>query len=234
MNTRITNHMPLFLQHTVTIGLCLLLLTMAGCSSDPKGGAVAQEPLPYAENALEPYISGKTMKLHYHNHYAGYISRTNELLKSCRMKDFTLAEVVKAAASTLKNQELYTNAAQAWNHDFFWKCLKPQASTLPRGRLKQMIDDSFGGLDQMKQMITEAAGTIVGSGWVWIIQDGEKLVVLPTANADTPIAYGRKPIFTIDVWEHAYYLDYQNKRTAYVSAVLDNLVNWTYIETRLE
>lgn len=234
MNTRIAKHQSRFLRYPVTFGLCLLLLIMGGCSSEPKDGAVALEPLPYAEDALEPHISEKTMKLHYHNHYAGYIARTNALLKSCRIKDHDLAEVVKAAASSLKNQDLFTNAAQAWNHAFFWKCLTPKDSKPPQGRLKQMIDDSFGGLDPMKQMIAEAAKTIVGSGWVWIVQDGEKLVILPTANADTPIAYGRNPIFTIDVWEHAYYLDYQNKRAGYVSALLDNIVNWTYVGSQLE
>ena len=234
MTNCLSNRTIISLQHAGAVSLCLLLLIIAGCSSGQKGGTVAREALPYAEDALEPHISGKTMKLHYEKHYSGYLARTNELLKSCRLQNHDLAEVVKAAASTLKNQDLFTNAAQAWNHAFFWKCLTPKDSKPPQGRLKQMINDSFGGLNPMKQMIAEAAKTIVGSGWVWIVQDGEKLVILPTANADTPIAYGRNPIFTIDVWEHAYYLDYQNKRAEYVSAVLDNIVNWTYVGSQLE
>ncbi|MFH2063632.1 MAG: superoxide dismutase [Pseudomonadota bacterium] len=216
------------------VGLLFALPAIAGCSSDTKGPVMALEPLPYAEDALEPYISAKTMNVHYHGHYAGYVSRADQLLQTCRIKEKTLEGVVRAASASPQNRAMFANAAQAWNHAFFWKCLKPEGNEPPQGRLKQMIDDSFGNMDACKAMLVESAGTIVGSGWIWIIQAGDDLKIITTANADTPIAHGEKPIFAIDVWEHAYYLDYQNKRAEYVAAILDHIVNWEFVASRLD
>jgi Fe-Mn family superoxide dismutase len=216
------------------IGLIFALLATTGCSSDTKGPVVVLEPLPYAEDALEPYISAKTMNVHYNDHYAGYVSRTDQLLQTCKIKEKTLENIVRAAAASPKNQAIFVNAAQAWNHAFFWKCLKPKGNEAPQERLKKMIDDSFGSPDTLKAMLVEASGTIVGSGWVWIIQAGDDLKITTTANADTPIARGEKPIFAIDVWEHAYYLDYQNQRAEYVAAILDHIVNWEFVASQLD
>jgi Fe-Mn family superoxide dismutase len=222
-----------FLKKFHLVVLIFALIFTAGCSSDQKGPLLAQEPLPYTENALEPYISGETMNLHYNKHYAGYVSKTNALLESNTVKGKTLEQVIRSAYANKKQTAVFTNAAQAWNHSFFWKCLKPNGRTLPQGKLKKMIDHSFGSYAALKKMLVKSADTIVGNGWIWIIQDGSNLKVITTSNADTPIAHGKKPLFTIDVWEHAYYLDYHNKRSKYVTAILDNIIDWEFVASQL-
>jgi Fe-Mn family superoxide dismutase len=189
-------------------------------------------PLPYPENALEPYISSRTLSFHYGKHHQAYVNNTDRLVGGTDMAGMSLEEVVKKAVD-LKNTALFNNAAQAWNHAFYWKGMKPQGGGKPEGRLMESLASAFGGFEGFKNAITEAATGQFGSGWAWLVLDGNSLKVTNTLNADTPLAHGQKPLLTIDVWEHAYYLDYQNRRGDYVKAFLDNLVNWDFVSKNL-
>jgi superoxide dismutase, Fe-Mn family len=189
--------------------------------------------LPYAENALEPYISGKTIGFHYGKHHKGYIDNLNKLIENTEFADLSLEKIITSAAGKPDKTAIFNNAAQSWNHAFYWQCLKPDGGGEPSAGLKQLIEASFGSLDACKKELTAAAVTQFGSGWAWLVLDGEKLKVIKTANADTPLEKGMKPLLVIDVWEHAYYLDYQNRRSDYVTTVLDKLINWSFAEKNL-
>lgn len=188
----------------------------------------ALQPLPYAENALEPVISGKTVGFHYGKHHKGYVDNLNKLISGTDYSDLTLEEIIKGTAGRSERTAIFNNAAQTWNHSFYWNSLSPKGGGEPPRALKQIIVDSFGSLDACKQELANAAVTQFGSGWAWLVIDAGKLMVVKTANADTPLTMGVKPLLTIDVWEHAYYLDYQNLRAAYVNAVLDKLLDWEF------
>jgi Fe-Mn family superoxide dismutase len=188
--------------------------------------------LPYPENALEPYISSRTISFHYGKHHQGYVNNTNRLVGGTDMAGMSLEEVVKKAAA-LKNQALFNNAAQAWNHAFYWPGMKPQGGGKPRGKLMESLAGAFGSFEGFRKAFAEAATGQFGSGWAWLILDGTSFKVVSTSNADTPLAHGQKPLLTIDVWEHAYYLDYQNRRGDYVAAFLDHLVNWDFVSQNL-
>ncbi|MBE2293772.1 MAG: superoxide dismutase [Phycisphaerales bacterium] len=189
-------------------------------------------PLPYAENALEPVISARTLNFHYGKHHQGYVNNLNKLVEGTSLADQSLVEVIKASASS--NQTLiFNNAAQVWNHSFYWNSLNPKGGGKPSGALAEMIEKSFGGFEPFKTEFAKAATSQFGSGWAWLVQDGDKLAVVKTGNADTPLVQGQKPLLTIDVWEHAYYLDYQNRRADYVAAVLDRLINWDFAAQNL-
>ena len=206
---------------------------ICSCSSEPVK-PILQEPLPYAENALEPYISAKTMNLHYGKHHAGYVANVNSLLENHKLKGKKLDQIIKPAAKSKKdNPALFNNVAQALNHQFFWKCLTPGGGGEPGQVLSRKIIDTFGSFDAFKIIFLKAAGDVFGSGWVWLVEEDGDLAIVITSNADTPLAYGMKPLFTIDVWEHSYYLDYQNKRADYVRAILENLINWQHVEKLL-
>jgi len=185
-------------------------------------------PLPYPENALEPYISARTLSFHYGKHHQGYVNNTNRLVAGTDMAELPLEEVVKKAA-TAKNKDLFNNAAQVWNHTFYWHGMKPQGGGKPGAKLMERLTKDFGSLEGFTKAITGAANGRFGSGWAWLVLDGDSLKVTNTLNADTPLAHGRKALLTIDVWEHAYYLDYQNRRGDYVKAFLDHLVNWDFV-----
>ena len=190
-------------------------------------------PLPYADNALSPVISAQTIGLHYGKHHQGYVNQLNALVAGTPLADQPLAAVVKATAGAADQTAIFNNAAQVWNHTFYWNSLRPQGGGKPGGALAERIEKSFGGYDQCKAEFAKAATSQFGSGWAWLVQDGDQLVVTRTGNADTPIAHGQKPLLTIDVWEHAYYLDYQNRRADYVAAVLDRLINWEFAAQNL-
>jgi Fe-Mn family superoxide dismutase len=218
---------PLFL-------VICLALAFIGCGADQEKPLLVLSPLPYSEDALEPYISAETMNLHYGKHHAGYINTANRLLKDSAFRDKTLVEVIRLTADKKEYGDLFNNAAQAWNHAFFWQCVKPGGGGLPKGQLAKKIEDAFGSFDAFKNDFLAASKGHFGSGWVWLVLDRDTLKVVTTANADTPLAHELKPVLTVDVWEHAYYLDYQNRRTDFVETVLDKLANWDFVASQLE
>ena len=212
------------------IGLALLLI---GCGKAGEKTSIVLEPLPYKMDALKPYISDKTMRVHYGKHYAGYVDKANRFIKGGGFEGKTADEIIVLTAGKKKYTAIFNNVAQAWNHAFFFKCLKPDGGTIS-GELADRIIKSFGSIDTFKQEFLKAANSRFGSGWAWLVLDGEELKIVTTANADTPIAHGLKPIFTVDVWEHAYYLDYQNRRADYVENVLNHLADWDFVASRLK
>jgi Fe-Mn family superoxide dismutase len=190
-------------------------------------------PLPYAENALEPVISAKTISFHYGKHHNGYVVNTNNLIAGTEFADAPIEKIIAATAGKADKAGIFNNAAQVWNHSFYWKSLTPKGGGKPPAALAQKIDASFGSLDACLREFSTAAVTQFASGWAWLVKDGDKLKVVKTSNAETPLTQGMKPLLTIDVWEHAYYLDYQNRRADYVAAVLDKLVNWEFAAENL-
>jgi len=199
--------------------------------TDEHGNAAspyALPPLPYVDNALEPVISANTIGFHYGKHHKGYVDNLNKLVAGTEFAGLPLWNIVTQTAGKADKTAIFNNAAQAWNHTFFWRSLKPNGAGEPSAVLKQKIEASFGTVDTCKKELATAATAQFGSGWVWLVLDGDKLKVVKTGNADLPISAGRKPLLTIDVWEHAYYLDYQNRRADYVTAILDKLINWSF------
>jgi superoxide dismutase, Fe-Mn family len=185
-------------------------------------------PLPYSENALEPYISAKTLSFHYGKHHKGYVDNLNNLIKGTEYANLPLEQVITSTAGKPERTPIFTNAAQNWNHAFYWNCLRPNGGGEPPAVLKQKIEAFFGSVDACKKELIGAAVSQFGSGWAWLILDNGVLKVIKTANADIPMTMGFTPILTIDVWEHAYYLDYQNRRVDYATTVLDKLINWEF------
>ena len=189
-------------------------------------------PLPYKEDALEPYISKRTIEFHYGKHHKAYVDNTNQMAGAASLGNLPLEEIIKKTAGLADRVSLFNNAAQAWNHDFYWKSMLPGAGK-PDERLAKMIDAAFGSYDNFKKEFQNAAVTQFGSGWAWLVLDEGKLKVIKTSNADNPLVHGQVPLLTMDVWEHAYYLDYQNRRADYAKAVLDNLLNWKFAAANL-
>ncbi len=184
--------------------------------------------LPYADNALSPVISAHTIGFHYGKHHKGYVENLNKLIAETEYADMPLEKILVSTAGKADKTAIFNNAAQAWNHTFYWRSLRPKGGAAPSVPLKQKIVSAFGSLDACKKELAAAAMAQFGSGWAWLVLDGDKLRVVKTSNADTPMTTGMKAILTIDLWEHAYYLDYQNKRADYVNAVLDDLMNWDF------
>ncbi len=182
--------------------------------------------LPYPIDALEPYISKNTLEFHYGKHYKTYLDNLNKLIIGTEYESLTLEEIVRKTAGQPDKQAIFNNAAQALNHQMFWRALKPNGGGEPKGKLAEMITKQFGSYDEFCQEFKNAALSQFGSGWAWLVQDGDKLQILKTSNADTPVAQGKKVITVLDVWEHAYYLDYQNRRGDYIDEFLDYLLNW--------
>lgn len=195
--------------------------------------AITLPPLPFAENALEPVISAKTLSFHYGKHHKAYVDNLNKLIAGTEFADQPLEKIVAATAGKPDKAGIFNNAAQVWNHTFYWHSLKANGGGEPPATLKQKIEASFGSVDNLKKELTTAATTQFGSGWAWLVQDKDKLKVVKTPNAETPVTQGVTPLLTVDVWEHAYYLDYQNKRPDYVAAVLDKLLNWGFAADNL-
>lgn len=184
--------------------------------------------LPYSENALEPVISAKTLSIHYGKHHKAYLDKMNELIAGTKYSEMPLEEIIKLTANKSDEISIFNNAAQVWNHTFYWNSLKPNGGGEPPSALKVKINESFGSIDACKKELSTAAVTQFASGWAWLVLDNDKLKVVKTPNAEVPFTKGMKPLLTIDVWEHAYYLDYQNRRVDYVNAVIDKLINWEY------
>jgi len=189
--------------------------------------------LPYDYTALEPYISKRTLEFHHDKHHAAYVSKFNDAVKGNDLDDQPIEAVIKAIAGDSTKTGVFNNAAQAWNHTFYWNSMKPGGGGLPTGDLAKKIDSDFGGFEQFAEAFKTAGATQFGSGWSWLVLQNGVLKVTKTLNADNPLTSGQAPLLTMDVWEHAYYLDYQNKRPDYIGAFLGKLVNWDFAAQNL-
>ena len=181
-------------------------------------------PLPYAKNALVPHISEETFEYHYGKHHQAYVTNLNNLIPGTEFENAALEDIIKKASGGI-----YNNAAQVWNHTFFWSCLKPAGGGAPSGKLADAINAKWGSLDAFKEAFTKSAVGNFGSGWTWLVKKADgSLDIVNTGAAGNPLTTGDKPVLTIDVWEHAYYIDYRNARPKFVEAYLSNLVNWEF------
>ena len=185
--------------------------------------------LPYAIDALAPYISAETLSFHHGKHHQAYIDNLNNLISGTQFESLTLEEIIlKSEGAT------FNNAAQVWNHTFYWHSMTPNGGGKPTGKVAEMINDTFGSYDEFVVKFKEAGMTQFGSGWAWLVLNNEKLEITKTANAETPMTQGMKALLTCDVWEHAYYLDFQNRRPDYIQTFLDHLVNWEFVNANVE
>jgi len=189
--------------------------------------------LPYAKNALEPHISERTMDFHHGRHHQAYVTNLNNLVKGSPAESQSIEELIKGSYKDTSKTGVFNNAAQVWNHTFFWNSMKPRGGGSPSGPVAQAIDRDCGGLDKFKEQFKAAAVGQFGSGWAWLVADGGKLKIAATPNAVNPLAEGQTALLTCDVWEHAYYLDYQNRRPDFVQTFLDHLVNWDFVAQNL-
>ena len=189
--------------------------------------------LPYDKTALEPHISAQTFEFHHGKHHNTYVVNLNKLVEGTDLADASLEDIIVKSRGDAAKAGVFNNAAQVWNHTFFWHSMKPNGGGAPSGDLASRIDADFGGLDKFKEAFKNAATTQFGSGWAWLVVKDGKLEIVKTGNAETPVGTGATPLLTIDVWEHAYYLDYQNRRPDFVQSFLDNLVNWDFAAENL-
>jgi len=192
--------------------------------------AVVLPELLFARDALEPHISARTLEFHHGKHHKAYVDNANKLIAGTRFESMPLENVIRETAGDEAHVGVFNNAAQAWNHAFYWKCLKPGGGGAPGGAIADKITADFGGYEQMIDQLKKAGATQFGSGWAWLVlEEGNVLQVHKTANADCPLVYGCKPLLTVDVWEHAYYLDYQNRRPDYLATFVEKLINWDFV-----
>lgn len=189
--------------------------------------------LPYDYNALEPQMSAKTLEFHHDKHHNKYVNNYNEMVQDTPMADQSIEAVIKATYNDASKAGLFNNAAQAWNHTFYWNCMKPNGGGTPTGALADKINADFGSFDKFKDEFKTAGGNQFGSGWAWLVLDNGTLKVTKTPNAVNPIAQGQTPLLTVDVWEHAYYLDYQNKRPDFLQTYIDQLINWDFVAQQM-
>lgn len=185
-------------------------------------------PLPYSQSALEPFVSAETISYHYERHHAGYVANLNRLAAGTQWEGVELEKVILGAEGAIFN-----NAAQIWNHTFYWHSMSPDGGGAPSGPVRAAIDEAFGSTDEFRRQFADAAVGLFGSGWTWLVADDDGLAIVQTANADLPLLDDRRALLVVDVWEHAYYLDYQNARAAYVEAFLDHLINWEFAAQNL-
>ena len=189
--------------------------------------------LPYALDALEPHISRSTLEFHHGKHHNGYVTNLNKAIEGTDLDGKSLEEVSSAVSGDASKAGVFNNAAQVWNHSFYWQCMKPGGGGQPSGALLDKINADFGSYDSFVEQFKAAGATQFGSGWAWLVLDNGTLKITKSANADLPLAHGQKALLTMDVWEHAYYLDYQNRRPDYISTYLDKLVNWEFVSDNL-
>ena len=187
--------------------------------------AIELPPLPYADDALAPHISERTISFHYGKHHAAYVEKLNDAIEGTDKADASLEDIVKTA----EPGGVFNNAAQVWNHTFYWNSMSPDGGGDPSGELAAAIESSFGSVDSFKEQFKADAVGNFGSGWTWLVREGDGLAIVKTDDADTPLAHGQTALLTIDVWEHAYYLDYQNARPAYVDTFIEHLLNWEFV-----
>jgi superoxide dismutase, Fe-Mn family len=190
-------------------------------------------PLPYDHAALEPLISKRTLEIHHGKHHAAYVNKFNELVQGTALNELSLEDAIRAVAKDPAKVGVFNNAAQAWNHTFYWRSMKANGGGAPSGALADKIKSDLGGFEQFVTAFKNAGATQFGSGWAWLVVEAGKLKVTQTGNADTPLVHGQVPLLTMDVWEHAYYLDFQNRRPDYISTFLDKLVNWEFASSNL-
>jgi Fe-Mn family superoxide dismutase len=214
-------------------GVSMATASASASSSASASGSIVLPPLPWAENALEPVVTAKTISFHYGKHHKTYVDAVNKMIAGTEYADMTLERLIGATAGKTDKAGIFNNAAQVWNHTFYWNSLRPKGGGEPPSLLRQKIEAAFGSVDACKRELSAAAVAQFGSGWAWLVADAGKLKIVKTADAETPITRGLKPLLTVDVWEHAYYLDYQNRRADYVTAVLDKLINWEFAEKNL-
>ncbi|UCG79660.1 MAG: superoxide dismutase [Desulfobacterales bacterium] len=195
--------------------------------------AITLPDLPYPDDALSPHISGKTLEFHYGKHHNAYVVNANKLLEGTELANEALETIIKKTAGETSKQAVFNNVAQVWNHSFYWKCMKPGGGGPPTGAIAQKIEADFGGFEKFSDAFKNAGATQFGSGWAWLVLKDDKLHVMKTPNADTPVARGLKPLLTVDVWEHAYYLDYQNRRPDYLNVFVEKLINWDFVNSQL-
>ena len=191
---------------------------------------LAEFPLPYATDALAPYISQETIETHHGKHVAGYIDNLNKLIANTPYESVSLMDIIQESAGKSDEQKIFNNAAQIYNHNFFFHGMCPQCAT----QIPNEIIEQFGSAENFKKQFKDAATSVFGSGYTWLVRDGDALRIINTANAETPIAHNMKPILNLDVWEHAYYLDYKNKRANFIDSFLENLVNWNFVAENLK
>jgi Fe-Mn family superoxide dismutase len=195
--------------------------------------SITLPPLPWADNALDPVISANTLSFHYGKHHKAYVDNLNKLIAGTPLEGQSLEAIIKDSAGKADKAGIFNNSAQVWNHTFYWNSLRPNGGGAPPAALAKLIDRDFGSLDALKKELATAATTQFGSGWAWLASDNGKLVVTKTSNAELPMTKGQKALLTIDVWEHAYYLDYQNRRPDYANAVIEKLINWQFAADNL-
>jgi Fe-Mn family superoxide dismutase len=195
--------------------------------------SITLPPLPYADNALDPVISAHTLSFHYGKHHKAYVDNLNKLIAGTPLEGQSLEAIIRESAGKPDKAGVFNNSAQIWNHTFYWNSLKPNGGGTPPAALARLIERDFGSLDNLKKELATAATTQFGSGWAWLASYNGKLVVTKTGNAELPLTRGQKALLTIDVWEHAYYLDYQNRRPDYANAVIDKLLNWQFAADNL-
>jgi Fe-Mn family superoxide dismutase len=190
--------------------------------------------LPYADDALDPHISGKTLQFHHGKHHKTYVEKANSLINDTEFADLDLEEIIKKTYGVAQHTAIFNNTAQAWNHTFYWHCMKPEGGGEPEGEIADRINSTFDSYDNFVSVFMEAATGRFGSGWAWLVLDDDQLKIVNTINAETPLAENKKPLLTVDVWEHAYYLDYQNKRAEYLENFIKNLINWDFVNANLK
>lgn len=186
--------------------------------------------LPYPSDALEPHVSKRTMELHHGKHHAAYVKAANDLIKGSPYQSMSLEAVMRASFAKPSERAIFNNTAQAWNHAFFWHCMRPEGGGEPKGVLAKRLQQAFGGLAEFRKQFAEAATGQFGSGWAWLVLDDGRLFVTSTPNAENPLIRGQVPLLACDVWEHAYYLDYQNQRQSFVDSFLSHLADWEHVD----
>jgi Fe-Mn family superoxide dismutase len=234
MKHRSATQSSLLTRRQMIIGAGSLAIAVAGLNvKQGKAGAPALPPLPYPENGLEPVISARTIGFHYGKHHQGYLTKLNQLIADTPMAGWSLEKIMSATVDDPKQAGIFNSAAQVWNHTFYWKSLKAGGARVP-APLKSAVEKDFGSVENLKKELSQAGASQFGSGWAWLVKDKNSLKVVKTPNAQCPLTSGQTPLLTIDVWEHAYYLDYQNRRGDYLTAVIDRLLNWEFASENLK
>lgn len=195
--------------------------------------AITLLKLPYAKDALGSHISAKTLDYHYGKHHAGYVEKLNGLIAETGLAKERLDDIIQKTSNDSSKSAIFNNAAQVWNHTFYWQSMKPNGGGAPSGAIAEKLESDLGGYDKFVEEFKKASVSQFGSGWAWLVLKEGKLEVMKTLNADTPIAHGLKPLLTVDVWEHAYYLDYQNRRADYLDMYIKNLINWDFVNSQM-
>ncbi len=195
--------------------------------------AITLPDLPFKKDALEPHISARTFEFHHGKHHKTYVDNLNKMIEGTDLATADLETIIKKSAGDSGKAGIFNNAAQVWNHTFYWNSMKPGGGGKPTGSIAKQIDAAFGGYEKFADAFKTAGATQFGSGWAWLVMKGNELQVMKTANADTPMAHGIKPLLTVDVWEHAYYLDYQNRRPDYLKTFVEKLINWDFVNACL-